>query len=125
MPARIIPLLEVAGRDTMRLPDPGRKRRKALDNLLAATRELVMIIDPVEQRTPRNEEQVCADAHYSGKKSSLRLKARLPDWTHTSISMFESKRCHHRQNRTPRVQTVVGLANLQLRARFAYEPSEG
>ena len=29
--ARILPLLEAAGKDTMRLPDPGRKRRRQLD----------------------------------------------------------------------------------------------
>src|SRR5690349_8765518 len=31
---RWVPVLEAAGRDSMRLPDPGRKRRKALDALL-------------------------------------------------------------------------------------------
>src|SRR5262245_25960635 len=33
--ARVLPLLEAAGRDTMRMPDPGRKRRKSLDTLLS------------------------------------------------------------------------------------------
>lgn len=30
---RVLPLLEQRGRDTMRLPDPGRKRRRPLDAL--------------------------------------------------------------------------------------------
>lgn len=41
---RILPLLETAGRDTMRMPDPGRKRRRHLAGLLQETPELAMII---------------------------------------------------------------------------------
>ncbi|MCB0167899.1 MAG: transposase family protein [Anaerolineae bacterium] len=42
---RILPLLETAGRDTMRRPDPGRKRRRHLSDLLQETPELALIID--------------------------------------------------------------------------------
>src|SRR5215204_1839216 len=42
---RVLPLLEQNGRDTMRLPDPGRKRRRELDELLKATPELAVVID--------------------------------------------------------------------------------
>ncbi|MCQ3977251.1 MAG: hypothetical protein DPW09_27800 [Anaerolineae bacterium] len=41
---RILPLLETAGLDTMRMPDPGRKRRRHLSDLLQATPELALII---------------------------------------------------------------------------------
>ena len=46
---RILPLLETAGRDTMRIADPGRKRRRHLSDLLQETPELALIIDAVEQ----------------------------------------------------------------------------
>ena len=42
---RILPLLETAGRDTMRRPDPGRKRRRHLSDLLQEMPELALIID--------------------------------------------------------------------------------
>jgi hypothetical protein len=47
----LIPLLEASGKDTMRMPDPGRKHRKELDALLKETPELAVIIDTAE--TPR------------------------------------------------------------------------
>jgi hypothetical protein len=43
--ARILPLLEAAGKDSMRLPDPGRKRRRQLDDLLRDTPALAVVID--------------------------------------------------------------------------------
>jgi hypothetical protein len=46
---RILPLLETAGRDTMRMPDPGRKRRRHLAEMLQETTELALISDPFEQ----------------------------------------------------------------------------
>jgi hypothetical protein len=46
---RILPLLETAGRDTMRLPDPGRKRRRHLSDLLQETPELAPISDAFGQ----------------------------------------------------------------------------
>ena len=42
---RILPLLEAAGGDMMRLPDPGRKRRRHLADLLQETPELALIIE--------------------------------------------------------------------------------
>jgi hypothetical protein len=75
--ARVLPLLEAAGRDTMRMPDPGKKRRKTLDTLLAATPELAVIIDTFEQRVMRPRERQAADAHYSGKKKQHTLKSQV------------------------------------------------
>jgi hypothetical protein len=46
---RILPLLETAGEDTMRLPDPGRKRRRHLADLLQETPELALIIEAFGQ----------------------------------------------------------------------------
>lgn len=75
--ARILPLLEAAGKDTMRMPDPGRKRRKTLDTLLAETPELAVIIDTFEQRVQRSKNRADADAHYSGKKKQHTLKSQV------------------------------------------------
>ena len=75
--ARVLPLLEAAGRDSMRMPDPGKKRRKTLDSLLAETPELAVIIDTFEQRVQRPRERKSADEHYSGKKKQHTLKTQL------------------------------------------------
>lgn len=75
--SRMLPLLEAAGKDTMRMPDPGRKRRKALDDLLKDTPELAVIIDTFEQRVQRSKDRTEADAHYSGKKKQHTLKSQV------------------------------------------------
>lgn len=75
--ARILPLLEAAGKDAMRLPDPGRKHRAELDVLLASTPELAVIIDTFEQRVQRSKERSDADGHYSGKKKQHTLKSQV------------------------------------------------
>src|SRR5262245_3602127 len=74
---RVIPLLSAAGKDTMRMPDPGRKHRKELDTLLAETPELAVIIDTFEQRVQRSKDRTDADAHYSGKKKQHTLKSQI------------------------------------------------
>jgi hypothetical protein len=74
---RVLPLLEQAGRDTMRLPDPGKKHRRTLDTLLAALPEVVVIIDRFEQRVQRPRDRQAADALYSGKKKQHTLKSQL------------------------------------------------
>lgn len=75
--SRLLPLLEAAGKDTMRMPDPGRKHRKELDALLRETPELAVIIDSFEQRVQRSKDRSEADAHYSGKKKQHTLKSQL------------------------------------------------
>src|SRR3954452_21609373 len=75
--ARWLPLLEAAGRDTMRLPDPGRKRRRHLDALLADTPDVAVIIDTFEQRVQRSRDRDAADRLYSGKKKQHTLKSQL------------------------------------------------
>jgi hypothetical protein len=74
----VLPLLESAGKDTMRMPAPGRKRRRALAELLAATPELAIVIDPFEQRVHRPEgARKQADADDSGKKKQHTLKSQV------------------------------------------------
>jgi hypothetical protein len=72
---RCLPVLEQAGRDTMRMPDPGRGRRKRLPALLADTPGLAVVIDTFEQRThrPRRRQR----AYYSGKKKAHTLKTQV------------------------------------------------
>src|SRR5262245_7723978 len=72
---RCLPALEKAGRDTMRMPDPGAARRKRLPSLLADTPGLAVVIDSFEQRThrPRRRQR----AYYSGKKKAHTLKSQV------------------------------------------------
>jgi len=74
---RVLPLLEQAGRDTMRLPDPGKKHRRTLDALLADLPEVVVIIDSFEQRVQRPSNRQAADDLYSGKKKQHTLKSQV------------------------------------------------
>jgi DDE superfamily endonuclease len=75
--ARILPLLEAAGKDTMRLPDPGRKRRRQLDDLLRATPALAVVIDTFEQRVQRCKDRDTADTYYSGKKKQQTMGSQV------------------------------------------------
>ena len=73
--ARCLPLLEQAGRDTMRMPDPGRGRRKTLPRLIADTPGLAVLVDTFEQpaQRPRRRQR----AYYSGKKKRHTLKSQV------------------------------------------------
>src|SRR4051812_31119531 len=73
--ARCLPALEQAGRDTMRMPDPGAARRKRLPALLADTPGLAVVIDSFEQRTQRPKRR--QRAYYSGKKKAHTLKSQV------------------------------------------------
>lgn len=72
---RCLPVLEQAGQDTMRMPDPGAARRKRLPGLLKDTPGLAVVIDTFEQRTqrPRRRQR----AYYSGKKKAHTLKSQV------------------------------------------------
>lgn len=72
---RCLPVLEQAGQDTMRMPDPGAARRKRLPGLLKDTPGLAVVIDSFEQRTqrPRRRQR----AYYSGKKKAHTLKSQV------------------------------------------------
>lgn len=71
---RVLPILEQNGRDGMRLPDPGKKRRRQLPDLLKAIPELTVIVDSFEQRVQRPPGD---DSHYSGKQKQHTLKSQL------------------------------------------------
>jgi len=75
--ARVLPFLEQAGRDTMRMPDPGRKRRRSLDQLLSDTPELAVVIDSFEQKIQRTKDPNERDGFYSGKKKTHTLKSQI------------------------------------------------
>jgi hypothetical protein len=72
---RCLPLLEQAGLDSLRLPDPGRGRRKPLSALLRDTPGLAVLVDTFEQRVqrPRRRERT----YYSGKKKTHTLKSQV------------------------------------------------
>lgn len=72
---RVLPHLERAGRDTMRMPDPGSGRRKTLSKLLADTPGLAVGIDSFEQRTHRPKRR--QEAYYSGKTKAQTLKSQV------------------------------------------------
>jgi len=72
---RCLPILEHAGKDTMRMPDPGVARRKRLSALLADTPGLAVVIDSFEQRTQRPKRR--QRAYYSGKKKAHTLKSQV------------------------------------------------
>lgn len=71
---RVLPRLEEAGRDTMRLPDPGKKRRRQMSDLLQAIPELTVVIDSFEQRVQRPPND---NRHFSGKKKQNTLKSQV------------------------------------------------
>jgi hypothetical protein len=75
--ARVLPFLERAGCDTMRLPDPGRKHRRELPDLLRDTPQLAVVIDTFEQRVQRPQDRAAADTYYSGKKRAHTLKSQV------------------------------------------------
>lgn len=72
---RCVPALERAGRDTMRMPDPGAGRRRNLPALLADTPGLAVVVDSFEQRTHRPTRR--PRAYYSGKKKAHTLKSQV------------------------------------------------
>ncbi len=67
-------LLEASGKDAMRMPDPGRKHRKELPELLKEIPQPAVIIDSFEQRVQRCTDRKQADVHFSGKKKQHTLK---------------------------------------------------
>ena len=74
---RVLPVLEQAGQDGMRLPDPGRKRRRHLDALLRDTPGLIVVVDSFEQKVQRPKDATTRDEYYSGKKKTHTLKSQV------------------------------------------------
>jgi hypothetical protein len=74
---RVLPVLEELGRDGMRMPNPGKKRGRQLDDLLVDVPELAVVIDSFEQAVQRPQERTEADTYYSGKKKRHTLKSQV------------------------------------------------
>ena len=75
--ARMLPILEKDGRDRMRMPDPGRKRRHKLDALLNAMPEIMVVIDTFEQKVQRPQDPTTRDDWFSGKKKTHTIKSQV------------------------------------------------
>lgn len=90
---RILPVLAAAGKDTMKMPDPGRKHRRSFDELLRDLPELAVVIDSFEQRVQRpqgpeptnRKSRSEADKWYSGKKKSHTIKSQVGVDLHTGF----------------------------------------
>jgi hypothetical protein len=80
---RVLPVLEAAGRDTMRQPPPSRRQRYGVADALRAFPELAAltdetgVVDSYEQRVQRPSDRPEADRHYSGKKRAHTTKTQV------------------------------------------------
>ncbi len=80
---RVLPVLEAAGRDTMRTDPPSRRQRYGVAEALRAYEELAdlddeaRVVDSFEQRVQRPTDHKEADRHYSGKKKAHTLKTQV------------------------------------------------
>jgi hypothetical protein len=90
--ADALPLLVAAGRDSMRLPDPGRYRRRSLSELIERVPEFAdllcpdgpppgrshgVLVDSFEQDVQRPADKAEADRWYSGKKKRHTVKTQV------------------------------------------------
>jgi hypothetical protein len=90
--SRWLPLLEQAGTDTFRLPDPGRKHRRQVEAVLADQPALLVLVDTFEQPVQRAKDRAEADRHYSGKKKDHTLKSQvgIDESTGTIVDVADS-----------------------------------
>jgi hypothetical protein len=72
---RVLPVLAAAGKDTMRMPDPGKYARRDLPAVLRDTPGLAVLVDTFEQPTRRPKRR--QRAYYSGKKKRHTLKSQV------------------------------------------------
>jgi hypothetical protein len=72
---RTLPVLARAGKDTMRMPDPGKHARRDLPALLQDVPAVAVLVDTFEQPTHRPKRR--QRAYYSGKKKRHTLKSQL------------------------------------------------
>ncbi len=74
---RVLPLLEAASRDTMRLPDPGKKHRRTLDAPLADTPDLAALSTPLSRPCNAHVFASRRTRMLSGKKKQHTLKTQV------------------------------------------------
>lgn len=72
---RVVPVLARAGKDTMRMPDPGKYARRDLPVLLKDAPGLAVLVDTFEQPTHRPKRR--QRAYYSGKKKRHTVKSQV------------------------------------------------
>lgn len=72
---RVLPVLAKAGKDTMRMPDPGRYARRTLPAVLEGTPGLAVLVDTFEQPTHRPKRR--QRAYDSGKKKRHTVKSQV------------------------------------------------
>jgi hypothetical protein len=72
---RTLPVLAAAGKDTMRMPDPGKYARRNLPALLKDVPAVAVLVDTFEQPTHRPKRR--QRAYYSGKKKRHTLKSQV------------------------------------------------
>ena len=70
-----LPVLAAAGKDTMRMPDPGRHHRRDLPAVLRHTPGLAVLVDTFEQPTRRPKRR--QRAYDSGKKKRHTVKSQV------------------------------------------------
>lgn len=75
--ARVLPRLEAAGRDGLRLPDPGPYRRRDRPQLLQNTPGVLLLVDTFAPRVPRPADPAEQRAWYSGKKQAHTIKSQV------------------------------------------------
>jgi hypothetical protein len=111
---RCLPVLEAQGRDSLRLPDPGKGQRRDLPALLRQTPELAVIIDTFEQRTHRPQRR--QRAYYSGKKGAGRRRRPGGATAELPCGHFQTSLCiycaHFRQMRRGGKSTPNRAADL-------------
>ncbi len=73
----VLPILEQAGRERMRMPDPGPKRRRPLSELLPDMPDIRLVIDSFEQKVQRPTDPTRQDDWYSRKKKTHSLKRQV------------------------------------------------
>ena len=119
MLGRLLPLLEASGKDTMRMPDPGRKHRKELDVLLAETPQLAVIIDTFEQRVQRSKDRAQADAHFSRKKKQHTMGGQVGRRCGRGHGLRCARQRARADRRFDRVERLQALGTLAGRLRSA------
>lgn len=75
--SHVLPVLEQLGLDSLRQPDPGKKRRRSLPKLLKDVPELNVIVDSLEQPVQRPKQAADRPRWFSGKKRSATMKTQV------------------------------------------------
>lgn len=73
----VLPVLAQAGADSLKLPDPGKKHRRSLLQLLENVPELHVVVDSFEQSVQRPRRAADRDRWYSGKKKDQTIKVQV------------------------------------------------